>query len=62
MPNGWVQDGVEAGIGAGLLTTPLWALILHDISLIASTVAAVCGAIIGIHAVWRMRKRMVKEI
>ncbi len=52
--------GLEAALGAGLMTTPLWALVLHDVSMLASTVAAICGAIIGVHAVlrlWRQRRQ-----
>lgn len=53
------QTKIEASVGAALITTPLWALILQDISFIASTIAAVCGAIIGLHAVWRLLRRTV---
>lgn len=47
----------EALVGGALVTTPVWALVLHEVSLIASTVAAVCGAIVGLHAVYRLWKR-----
>lgn len=53
------QVKAEAVFGAGLVTTPFWALVFQDISLIASAIAAVCGAIIGLHAVWRLWKRRV---
>jgi hypothetical protein len=51
------QVKAEALIGAGLVTTPVWAIFLQDVSLIASTIAAVTGAIIGLHAVWRLVQR-----
>lgn len=51
------QAKFEAGVGAALMTTPAWSLILNDISLIASTIAAIAGAIIGVHAVWRLLRR-----
>ncbi|HEX9465660.1 MAG TPA: hypothetical protein VGB82_23915 [Alphaproteobacteria bacterium] len=47
----------EAVLGGGLMTTPGWVVVFQDISLIASTLAAVCGAIVGLHAVWRLWKR-----
>jgi hypothetical protein len=51
------QAKVEAIAGLSLMTTPLWVIWLQDASLIASAVASICGAIIGIHAVWRLWKR-----
>jgi hypothetical protein len=52
------QAKVEAGIGAVLMATPWWVGFLHDVvSPVASSVAAICGAIVGIHAVWRLIKR-----
>jgi hypothetical protein len=47
----------EAMIGGALMTTPAWAVILNDVNIVASAVAAICGAVIGIHAVWRLWKR-----
>ena len=47
----------ELALGGTLMTTPIWAAVLHDVSLIASGIAAVCGAIIGVHAVWRLCRR-----
>lgn len=51
------QAKIEAGVGVGLMSTPLWAMILQDISLVASTIAAVTGAIVGLHAVYRLWRR-----
>lgn len=51
------QAKIEAGIGVGLMTTPAWVFIIQDISLVASCIAAVCGAIIGMHAVYRIMRR-----
>lgn len=56
-----VQAKLEAAGGAALMTTPIWAMIMQDINLLASTIAAVCGAIIGIHAVWRLWCRHCAE-
>lgn len=48
----------EALLGAGLMATPVWAIVvLQYVSLLASVVASVCGAILGVHAVWRLWKR-----
>jgi hypothetical protein len=54
------QAKVEATVGGILIATPLWAVLIQDISMIASAIAAVCGAIIGIHAVWRLVRRSRK--
>jgi hypothetical protein len=51
------QAKVEATVGGILVATPLWAMLIQDISMIASAIAAVCGAIIGVHAVWRLVRR-----
>lgn len=51
-----LQAKAELALGGGLVTTPLWAILLRDISLIASTIAAVCGAIVGVHAVYRLKR------
>ena len=45
------QSG-QIGLSVGLMTTPIWAAIMTDINLVASTVAALCGAIIGLRAVF----------
>ena len=51
------QAKAEAVVGGVLITTPLWATLIQDISMVASMIAAVCGAIIGVHAVWRLIRR-----
>ena len=51
------QAKVEATVGGILVTTPLWATLIQDVSMVASMIAAVCGAIIGIHAVCRLIRR-----
>lgn len=45
---------LQAGLGAGLFATPWWAAMIHDISALAGMIAAICGAIIGVHAVYRI--------
>lgn len=52
-----VQAGAEGAGGTVLMTVPLWQIVLQDISLVASAVAAVCGAILGVHAVYRLWRR-----
>jgi hypothetical protein len=52
-----MQDRLDAGIGAALTATPLWATMLHDVSLVASAIASFCGMIVGVGAVMRMWRR-----
>lgn len=58
---------VEAIASGSLMTTPVWVSTLSNVSLIASTIAAVCGAIYGIYTVvriyklWREKKRFEKD-
>ena len=44
----------ETVVGAGLLFTPLWAQLLTDVGLVASVVAQVAGAILGVYGVYRL--------
>lgn len=44
----------EIVLGTGLISAPFWATVLHDVTLIGSAVAAICGAIIGVHGVYRL--------
>lgn len=50
----------EATLSAGLLSTPFWVSLLNNIGWLASIIAAVCGAIVGVHAVWRIWKNRQK--
>lgn len=52
---------LEAAMGAALVPTPLWVILVQDVSMIAGMVAAVCGAIIGVHGVWRLWCRHCDE-
>jgi len=52
-----VSPNAQAMLGATLVTTPGWAMALQNISLIASTIAAICGAVVGLHAVWRICRK-----
>lgn len=52
-----VQAKVEAVIGAGLFAAPLWVGWIGTVSMVASMIAACCGALVGIHAVWRIWRR-----
>lgn len=47
----------QLALGAGLMATPAWVQWAQNVSIIAGAVAAVCGAIVGIHAVWRLWRR-----
>lgn len=51
------QAKFEVALGGGLVATPWWATWMESISFGASMVAAVCGAIVGLHAVYRLVKR-----
>lgn len=46
----------EACIGAGLISWCFWSKMLTDITTIGSAVAAITGAVVGIHAVYRIYK------
>lgn len=46
----------QALFGLNLFSWATFAAALNDVSIVASCIAAVCGAIIGIHAVWRLWK------
>lgn len=48
---------LELGLGAALVPAPLWVVLVQDVSMIAGLITAVCGAIIGLHAVWRLARR-----
>lgn len=47
----------EAFTGMAVATTPFWFVALHEVGILASAVAAVCGAIIGIHGVIRVYRQ-----
>lgn len=55
--NETTQAKFEVVLGGGLVGTPWWATWMESISFGASMVAAVCGAIVGLHAVYRLIKR-----
>lgn len=50
------RSAVEATVGAGLFLTPWWAQFLLDVGAVASVVAQVTGAIIGVYGVYRLVK------
>jgi hypothetical protein len=60
METSMAQAKAEVVVGGVLFATPLWSIVLQDVSLIASTVATICGAIVGVHAVWRLKRRTGK--
>lgn len=51
---------VQAVVGGALVTTPVWAYLAalaQGITMLASTIAAVCGAIIGVRGVCKIFRR-----
>ncbi len=44
----------QTAAGAVLLTTPFWADFLYTVNIVAATIAAICGAIVGLAGVWRI--------
>lgn len=51
----------EAAVSAVLMATPWWVSIIAEVNTIASAVAAICGAVVGIHAVYRIWKHNRKK-
>jgi uncharacterized membrane protein YuzA (DUF378 family) len=45
---------LQLAIGGTLFTTPLWSFVLDVVAKGFGAIAAVCGAIIGIHGVYRI--------
>lgn len=45
---------IQTALGGLLFTNPWWADFLNDVAKGASWVAVVCGAIIGVHGVWKI--------
>ena len=52
-----MQTRIEAAVAGVLIPAPWWQVALADVSQWASAIAAVTGAIIGVHTVWRLVKR-----
>lgn len=50
---------VETCIGATLFSLPTWHHVITNGSEIAQFIASTCGAIIGLHGVWRIFRRYV---
>lgn len=55
------QLKTQVVLGGGLVSTPWWASTLETVNLVASTIAVVCGAIIGLHGVWKLWKHYQKR-
>jgi predicted phage tail protein len=45
---------LQTATGAVLLTTPFWADLLYTVNIVAATIASLCGAVVGVTAVWRI--------
>jgi hypothetical protein len=57
---------IETAASAGLASSPFWIEAMQNLNLIASTIAAVSGAIYGLYTMWRLytiwrEKRADKE-
>lgn len=48
------QAKAQMVLGSALVTTPIWISIFQNVSLVATTIAAVTGAIIGINGVCKL--------
>lgn len=53
---GELSAKAEASIGGVLVAAPWWSHYLVEINVIAGTIATICGAVVGLHAVWRIYK------
>lgn len=51
-----IRSAAETAVGAGLVLTPWWAQFLTEVSLMASAVAQITGAAIGLYGVYRLLK------
>ena len=49
-----MEPRAEAAVGVALIAAPLWVDVVRDVSLVGAAISSVCGAIIGMHAVWRL--------
>lgn len=49
-----VSAKTQLAVGAGLAAAPLWVTYAQNISIVAAMIAGVCGAILGVHAVFRL--------
>lgn len=54
-----MNNNDQMTLGATLLLTPAWVLVLQDVNLILSVIAAGCGAIVGIVAVTHLVLRRI---
>lgn len=50
------QAKLQVVVGSVLTATPWWASAIETTSLIAGMIAAVCGAIVGLHGVYKIVK------
>lgn len=55
------QAKIETAVGTLLMLSPFWVSALQTVSLVASAIAAVCGAILAVHGVCRLVKRRVRQ-
>ena len=55
-----IKSSAETVAGVGLLFTPYWGQVLTEVSMIASALAQIFGAVIGAYGVYRIF-RVMKE-
>lgn len=52
---------IETGVGGLLFSLPFWHHLMIEISEISQFIAGVCGAVIGLHGVYRIFRRYNPE-
>ena len=52
-----IQSFFETAVGAALMSLPFWNHLIADITTGAQFVAALCGAVIGLHGVYRIWRK-----
>lgn len=55
------QAKAQVVLGSALAATPWWASAVETVNYTASTIAVVCGALIGVHGVMRIVRSYVKR-
>lgn len=57
MRSDFIPIKIDAMISSALITTPVWNYYLQYVNEFFSLIAAICGTIVGVHAVYRMWKK-----
>jgi len=48
---------IQTATGFALAASPFWVNFLYTVNIVAATIAAICGAIVGLAGVWRITRR-----